>query len=104
MRKAIYWIGALAAAWVAWVLVTPPRDGFSDSDIARVKGLIRSGYMTKGEDVEVLDVQLSKISPKELTGYVRFRFGLLPASNHACMAIMDQTGANTSWKFAPERP
>lgn len=104
MRKAVAAALILAAGGTWWVMAKPRAEGLTDSDISRLKGQIRSAYMAKDTDVEVLDVQLSRISPKELKGYVRFRFGMLPASNHSCTAIMDQAGVNTSWKCAPERP
>jgi len=80
------------AILVLVLALTACETGFSESDIEQTKQSIRSEY-EKRPGLTVVDVQMIKVSPTKLTGFVKLKPKGLPKSVGALGEISKECSA-----------
>lgn len=86
--------GVVAAGVFAYLEFAP--KSFGDSDIERVKTMIRQEY--EGRNVRVTEVTMARESRGKLVGYVKFEAPLLGTVTSLCSASLVDGGKNLIWR------
>jgi hypothetical protein len=70
--------------------------GFTQADVTNIEQSIRAEF-AKDHRVTVEQVQMMKVSPRQLTGFAKLRLPLLGEINKSCTATMGENG-QSMWR------